>query len=283
MTFEQFLQYYKVGQSYAYNGTYNGECVTLVKLYILNVLDVIPQSIGNAKEYWLKRNGKYIQSIFTPIKNTPDFIPQRGDVFVRTSGIYGHIGIVISATKDYFYTIEQNYNGCGVVKNVKHTDWKNINFLRPKNQENINPKNTGSFARRVVWTNGSTAEPMYCDNDFKRQIGVAGARTKHWCYSKAGNAWLIVRTVSGGKHATAGFVKYNGGLKKAPPESKTWKNGSTPETVYADVDRKIKVGSIGAYEQCYCLAKIDGMYLVLYKVSNSNVQKCGFVVYSGGC
>lgn len=137
MTLNEFLNKYKVGKSYAYNGTYKGECVSLVKNYIKEVLGVTPQSIGNAKDYWSKRNGAYLKGIFTPIANTPSFVPQRGDVFVRTSGTYGHIGIVLEATKDYFYTVEQNYNGCRVVKNIKHTDWNNVNFLRPKNQSNI--------------------------------------------------------------------------------------------------------------------------------------------------
>ncbi|MCI6245061.1 MAG: hypothetical protein MR619_04120, partial [Eubacterium sp.] len=71
--------------------------------------------------------------------------------------------------------------------------------------------------------------------------------------------------------------------KYAPPESKTWQNGSTPETVYADVDKTIKVGSINPYESAYCLGTRNGMYLVLYYVTGSNVQKCGFVSYPGGC
>ena len=137
ITFSEFLEKYKVGNSYAYNGTYKGECVSLVKCFIKEVLGVTPQSIGNAKDYWSKRSSSYIKSMFTALPNTPSFVPQRGDVFVRTSGTYGHIGIVLEATTDYFYTIEQNHNGCRVVKNIKHTDWKNINFLRPKNQNNI--------------------------------------------------------------------------------------------------------------------------------------------------
>lgn len=137
MTLNEFLKKYRVGKSYGYNGTYVGECVSLVKCYIKEVLGVTPKSIGNAKDYWSKRGSSYIKGMFTPIANTPSFIPQRGDVFVRSSGTYGHIGIVLEATADYFYTVEQNYNGCRVVKNIKHTDWKNINFLRPKNQSNI--------------------------------------------------------------------------------------------------------------------------------------------------
>lgn len=68
----------------------------------------------------------------------------------------------------------------------------------------------------------------------------------------------------------------------APPESKTYKNGSTPEIVYTDTAKRTKAGSLDINETCYCLGKIDGMYLVLYKVNGTSIQKCGFVSYSGG-
>lgn len=289
MTLNDFLLKYKVGNSYGYNGTYVGQCVSLVKNYIKEVLGTSPQSIGDAKYYWLKRNSSYIQSIFTPIANTPSFIPKAGDVFVRTSGTYGHIGIVLKATTDYFYTIEQNYNGCKVVKNIKHTDWKNINFLRPKNQSNIAVANNrtnvskGSYPTPVNWKNGSTKETVYKQNNFKEEIGSLSAKETAKCYSKAGNAYVVVYALNGTNKHKVGFVKYAGGVSKAPPESKTWTNGSTLETVYADTAKKLKVGFINPKGQAYCLGKIDGMYLVLYKVNSSNIQKTGFVTYNGGC
>ena len=152
MTLDKFLTTYKVGKSYDYANTgYKGECVSLVKCYIKDVLGVTPQAIGNAKDYWLNRNNSYIANNFTAIANTPTFVPQRGDLFVRTSGTYGHIGIVLEATTSYYYTIEQNYNGCRVVKNIKHTDRSNVKFLRPKNQKNIN-KVTPEFEIAETYT-----------------------------------------------------------------------------------------------------------------------------------
>ena len=287
MTLNEFLEKYKVGNSYAYNGTYKGECVSLVKCYIKEVLGVTPQAIGNAKDYWNKRGSSYIKGMFTPIANTPSFIPQRGDVFVRSSGTYGHIGIVLEATTDYFYTIEQNYNGCRVVKNIKHTDWKNINFLRPKNQSNITiPKNAsgnGSYPVPIDWKNGSTKELVYKQNNLKEEIGSLSAKETAKCYSKAGNAYVVVYDLDSTYKHKVGFVGYAGGVKKAPPESKNWVNGSTSETVYADTSKKTKVGSINPKGSAYCLGIIDGMYLVLYKVNGSDIQKCGFVDYHGGC
>mgnify|MGYP007025189871 CR=1 FL=1 len=63
---------------------------------------------------------------------------------------------------------------------------------------------------------------------------------------------------------------------------KTWTNGSTKETVYADTAKKTTVGSLSPKEKCTCLGKIDGMYLVLYKIDGTTNYKCGFVAYAGG-
>ena len=67
---------------------------------------------------------------------------------------------------------------------------------------------------------------------------------------------------------------------------KSWKNGSTNETVYSDLSCTEKIGTIypGEYADCYGI--IDGKYLVCYFVTNSSGQvidrKVGFVKYNGG-
>ncbi len=137
MTFNKFIVTYKVGKSYDYAGGYKGECVSLVKNYIKQVLGFTPQSIGNAKEYWNKRNGSYIKAHFKAVSN-----PKRGDLFVRTSGTYGHIGIVISAGDTVYYTIEQNKGGSRVVSNETRKYESSYYFLRPLNQENIGTDRT---------------------------------------------------------------------------------------------------------------------------------------------
>ena len=137
MTLDKFVITYKVGKSYNYAGGYKGECVSLVKRYIRDVLGFTPQSIGNAKEYWLKRNGSYIKAHFKPVSK-----PKRGDLFVRASGIYGHIGIVLSAGDTTYYTIEQNKGGCRVVTNELRKYESGFHFLRPLNQTNIGADRT---------------------------------------------------------------------------------------------------------------------------------------------
>lgn len=64
--------------------------------------------------------------------------------------------------------------------------------------------------------------------------------------------------------------------------SKTYKNGSTVENVFADTGLTTKIGSLDKYEECECLDVVDGKYIVKYKVSETNSYKVGFVKYSGG-
>jgi hypothetical protein len=64
--------------------------------------------------------------------------------------------------------------------------------------------------------------------------------------------------------------------------AKTWTNGSTSETVYADTGKKTKIGSLDPKESCDCLGTVDGMYIVRYQVDGTSTHKVGVVVYSGG-
>lgn len=61
----------------------------------------------------------------------------------------------------------------------------------------------------------------------------------------------------------------------------TYKNGSTPEPVYADTGRSLKVGSLNPWEQCDCLGRADGMCIVRYAVDGTSFYKVGLVAYDG--
>ena len=67
--------------------------------------------------------------------NTVEFIPQAGDLFVigkSTSFPYGHIGVVIEATKTKMRCFEQNYP-TGTNAHIQERSYTNVvGFLRPK-------------------------------------------------------------------------------------------------------------------------------------------------------
>lgn len=134
----------------------------------------------------------------------------------------------------------------------------------------------------VTWKNGSTVETVYQLSNLTQKTDKIKAYGKAKCYGKYGEAYVVVYNYGKNKHRV-GFVKYSGKIKSVPKGSKSFKNGSKKIAVYSDTAKKKKIGNLSAKTKCVCLGKIDGMYLVVYKVSGTNKQKCGFVSYNGVC
>lgn len=69
-------------------------------------------------------------------------------------------------------------------------------------------------------------------------------------------------------------------------EVRSWRNGTTDETVYEDLACTKKIGTIYPHEYADCVRIMDGKYVVIYYVTdkNGNVtnRKVGFVKYAGG-
>lgn len=287
MTYNEFVSAYN-GKATDYDGAYGAQCVDLIKAYLNKVFGIKPGSWGNAKYYWLNfSKHSELTKNFTKIKNTASFVPQKGDIMVWNGNVGGGCGHVAICTGEgdtsEFYSYDQNWNGKAMHK-VKH-DYDDVyGVLRPKDQSKI--KTSVSFSNTypvpVKWQNGSTVEKVFKENDLTGEIGSLAKRESAQCYSKSGDSYVVVYDLDGTNKHKVGFVEYAGGVKYAPPESKQWKNGSTNETVYADTAKKTVVGTIYPKETAYGLGKIDGMFLVLYKVTGSNTQKCGFVEYNGG-
>lgn len=287
ITYDEFVAKYN-GKATDYDGAYGAQCVDLIKAYLNKVFGIKPGSWGNAKYYWLNfsKHSELVKN-FTKIKNTASFVPQAGDIMVWNGNVGGGCGHVAICTGEgntsEFYSYDQNWNGKEMHK-VKH-DYDDVyGVLRPKDQSKVKTSVSSSnkYPAPVKWQNGSTVEKVFKENDLTGKIGSLAARESADCYSKSGDSYVVVYDLDGTNKHKVGFVEYAGGVKNAPPESKTWKNGSTNETVYADTAKKTVVGTIYPNETAYGLGKIDGMFLVLYKVTGSNTQKCGFVEYDGG-
>lgn len=287
MKYDEFISTYN-GKATDYDGAYGAQCVDLIKLYLDKVFGIKAGSWGNAKYYWINFDKhSELTKNFTKVSNTASSIPQKGDIMVWNGNAgsgCGHVAICTGeGTTSYFYSYDQNWNGKKMHK-VKH-EYDNVyGVLRPKDQTKIKTSvsNSNTFPTPVKWQNGSTKEKVYKVNNLKEEIGLLSARESADCYSKSGDSYVVVYDLDGTNKHKVGFVEYAGGVKKAPPESKKWTNGSTNETVYADTAKKTVVGTIYPKETAYGLGKIDGMYLVLYKVTGTNTEKCGFVTYNGG-
>lgn len=78
-----------------------------------------------------------------------------------------------------------------------------------------------------------------------------------------------------------GVLRYKENLEEEE-ELKTYKNGSTVETVYADSNCTIKIGELEKYEECQSFGIVNDRAIVLYNVNNTENKKIGFVKYLGG-
>ena len=77
-----------------------------------------------------------------------------------------------------------------------------------------------------------------------------------------------------------GVLRYKENLEEEE-ELKTYKNGSTIETVYADSNCTIKIGELDRYEECQSFGIVNDRAIVLYNVNNTENKKIGFVKYKG--
>lgn len=278
------------------SATNKNQCVDVIKAYCNRVFGIPISKMsgyGDAWEYYTNFSSKSaIKPYFDKIAYSSGFKFRAGDIVVWKREINsinaGHIAVATGKyTSSTVETFDQNFPDRSPCKFVTHSFSKINGVLRPKDYGKVVGDaapitGTGSFPTPVKWQNGSTKETVFRQNSLADEIGTIAVRESALCYSKSGNAYVIVYDLDGTDKHKAGFVEYSGGVSYAPPESKTYKNGSTVETVYADTAKKTKTGSLDVNETCYCLGKIDGMYLVLYKVNNTTVQKCGFVSYNGG-
>lgn len=139
-----------LGKGIDFDGAYGVQCVDLAKHYIKNVLGITPKSIGNAIEYYNKRNTEqYLTSNFVWIGNTPEFVPQKGDLAVFTSKTgNGHISVCTGdGTTSYFYSYDQNYpkSQHEPMTKIKHSYSSFLGVLRPK--KNITQKKVSYYPK----------------------------------------------------------------------------------------------------------------------------------------
>lgn len=130
----------RIGQGIDTDGYYGYQCKDFVNAYCQQNWGFTPP--GNAKDLI---NYNY-PSGWQKIKNTPDFLPQPGDIAVWTYGsyaTYGHCAIILSANLSNFVSVDQNwYDANGTVGSPAAKVQHNYNgfwgVVRPK-FDNPNP------------------------------------------------------------------------------------------------------------------------------------------------
>ena len=178
MTFDEWVRK-NLGRGIDWDGVYGVQCVDLVNHYIYNVLGIRPVMIGNAIEFYRKRNSStFLKNNFTWISNTPSFVPKKGDIGVfKTKSGFGHVCVANGVgTTSYFYSYDQNYplSRHEPMTKIRHTYPNFLGVLRPKKAlpTNTDTANAKKYFKRYTGKSisivdslkaiGARADYAYC-------------------------------------------------------------------------------------------------------------------------
>lgn len=126
MTFDNWVKDVKKKSGVDRDGYYGKQCMDLYNDYCDRVLEVNGKT-GCASAKLIISKDKTIKKYTKQIKNSPSFVPQKGDIAVWTGGTYGHVAICYGEGDTLkFKTIDQNWQP------LKLTDvWHNYTYLAP--------------------------------------------------------------------------------------------------------------------------------------------------------
>ena len=205
MNYDEFIKKHN-GVAVDYDGAAGRQCVDLATAYFNEVFGSgIKNFWYDAHHFWdLFDKNTWLKANFTKVKNTPSFVPKKGDIVVWGGSLNGGIGHVAIATGEgnerYFYSYDQNWLGKNdpctrVYHNYNHV----LGVLRPKNQSVINPptletkgykkgaSTDGSYAlKQLLILDGAKLD----DNAIigKGTVSAINARLKAWGYRPNGIA-----------------------------------------------------------------------------------------------
>lgn len=146
------------------------------------------------------------------------------------------------------------------------------------------PQPTPTPSTGNLYKNGSTSEIIFADTNLTKRIGSLNPWEQCYCYGIFNNRPLVRYQVGNTGNYKTGFARWKGGAKNVGDVkfSNVYKNGSTPENIFADTNLTIKIGSLDRREQCNCLGIFKDRPVVLYKVNGTNNYKTGFAKWLGG-
>ena len=140
--------YAQEGKFLDYDKVYGAQCVDLVHYYYA-YFGKASYATGNGCDFV---NNK-LPDGWTRIKNTPDFVPQPGDIAVwgKELSQYGHVAIILSADAHSFVSMDQNWPRGSACKKVTHNYNKFWGVIRPNFSEP--PSNPPTYSK--FWIDGN--------------------------------------------------------------------------------------------------------------------------------
>jgi surface antigen len=109
---------------YYSSGNYKYQCTEYVKRYYRKAKGKNLDGIGNANQYCTNASKYGLSMRWNCDPKNPN-VPWPGDIIVKTSGSYGHVGIVKSVGSNYVDVVSQNWSKCNGVQRLNMTRKKN--------------------------------------------------------------------------------------------------------------------------------------------------------------
>lgn len=109
-----------------------------------------------------------------------------------------------------------------------------------------------------------------------------GYKVDLWQYTSKGIVSGINTNVDMNKCLCDCVETVDNNVEKGGFEMKVYKNGSTIEPVYQDINCTKNIGYLNKYEQCECYGIINNKALVVYNIDGTKNKKTGFVKWLGG-
>lgn len=155
MTLDEFVNKW-LGKKADYDGAYGGQCVDLFRFYIKEVLgNPQPKGVEGAADFW----GNYasdpnLNTYYDKISNTPNGVPQAGDIVLwtrRAGGGYGHVSIFLNGDVNGFTSLDQNWPTLSKVTKTDHNYINVYGWLRPKEKPMASELEACMADRKKFW------------------------------------------------------------------------------------------------------------------------------------
>lgn len=137
MNIKQFVATYE-GKLVDWDGKFGGQCTDLARQYWNEVTNIKqPKPVVGAKDFWTNyETDSSLNKNFDKIKNTPEGIPQEGDVLIwgENYGPFGHIAIALDGcTSRTMKAFSQNDPVGTLSKTRDYKSYKGVlGWFRPK-------------------------------------------------------------------------------------------------------------------------------------------------------
>lgn len=142
-TITPFDKYFaeRIGVGIDYDGVYGVMCFDLANDYSVNLIGGKAFVGMSAYEIYTNFNNQPGKELYERIPNTPEFVPQKGDIMVWGTGIgeNGHVAICNGeGDTTWFNSYDQNWGGKNEpVTLIKHNYNAVLGVLRPKDQTKV--------------------------------------------------------------------------------------------------------------------------------------------------